>query len=99
MTNKEAIETIKIAIAEVEWEYPMDYAAAFETAIEALTEAELYKLALFAAIRNSTVMPAGVKLGKNMHEINKMSVETMYEVLEMCDFEKLRESYKDGEEE
>ena len=72
---------------------------AIRTAIEALTEAELYKLALFAAIRNSTVMPAGVKLGKNMHEINKMSVETMYEVLEMCDFEKLRESYKDGQEE
>ena len=99
MTNKEAIETIKIALAEVEWEYPMDYAAAFETAIEALTEAEQYKLALFAAIRNSPVMPAGVKLGKNMHEINKMSVETMHEVLKMCDFEKLRESYKDGEEE
>ena len=99
MTNKEAIETIKIALAEVEWEYPMDYAAAFETAIEALTEAELYKLALFAAIRNSTVMPAGVKLGKDMHEINKMSVETMHELLKMCDFEKLRESYKDGEEE
>ena len=36
MTNKEAIETIKIAITEVEWNYPMDYAAAFETAIEAL---------------------------------------------------------------
>ena len=99
MKPQEAIETIKIAIAEVEWEYPMDYAAAFETAIEALTEAEQYKLALFAAIRNSTVMPAGVKLGKNMHEINKMSVETMHEVLKTCDFEKLRESYKDGEEE
>ena len=99
MTNKEAIETIKIAIAEVEWEYPMDYAAAFETAIEALTEAEQYKLALFAAIRNSMVMPAGVKLGKNMHEINKMSVETMHKVLKMCNFERLRESYKDGEEE
>ena len=99
MKPQEAIETIKIALAEVEWEYPMDYAAAFETAIEALTEAELYKLALFAAIRNSTVMPAGVKLGKNMHEINKMSVETMHELLKMCDFEKLRESYKDGEEE
>ena len=99
MTNKEAIETIKIAITEVEWNYPMDYAVAFETAIEALTEAEQYKLALFAAIRNSTVMPSGVKLGKNMHEINKMSVETMHEVLKMCDFEKLRESYKDGEEE
>ena len=99
MTNKEAIETIKIAITEVEWNYPMDYAVAFETAIEALTEAEQYKLALFAAIRNSMVMPAGVKLGKNMHEINKMSVETMHELLKMCDFEKLRESYKDGEEE
>lgn len=36
MTNKEAIETIKIAIAEVEWDYPMDYVVAFETAIEAL---------------------------------------------------------------
>lgn len=36
MTNVEAIETIKIAIAEVEWNYPMDYTIAFETAIEAL---------------------------------------------------------------
>lgn len=36
MKPQEAIETIKIALAEVEWEYPMDYAAAFETAIEAL---------------------------------------------------------------
>ena len=72
MKPQEAIRIMKIALAEVEWEYPMDYAAAFETAIDALTEAEQYKLALFAAIRNSTVMPAGVKLGKNMHEINKM---------------------------
>jgi len=36
MTNKEAIEIIEIAIKEVEWEYPMDYAAAFDIAIEAL---------------------------------------------------------------
>lgn len=36
MTNKEAIETIKIAMAEVEWNYPMDYAVAFEMAIDAL---------------------------------------------------------------
>ena len=36
MTPKEAIETIKIAIAEVEWNYPINYAAAFEIAIEAL---------------------------------------------------------------
>ena len=36
MKPEEAIETIKIAIAEVEWNYPMDYAAALSMAIEAL---------------------------------------------------------------
>ena len=36
MTPKEAIETIKIAIAEVEWNYPLNYAVTFEAAIEAL---------------------------------------------------------------
>lgn len=36
MTPQEAIDTIKTAIAEVEWNYPMDYAAAFDMAIDAL---------------------------------------------------------------
>ena len=36
MKPQEAIEIMKIAISEVEWEYPMDYAAAFEMAIEAI---------------------------------------------------------------
>lgn len=36
MTYEEAIKTIKIAIAEVEWNYPMEYAVAFEMAIKAL---------------------------------------------------------------
>ena len=36
MTNEEAISTIKIAMAEVEWYYPMKYAEAFEAAISAL---------------------------------------------------------------
>ena len=36
MTNQEAIENIRIAIAEVEWEDPMEYAVAFEMAIKAL---------------------------------------------------------------
>ena len=36
MTNKEAIETIEIAMAEVEWDYPMDYTVAFEMAIDAI---------------------------------------------------------------
>ena len=36
MTNKEAIDIIKVAIAEIEWEYPMEYAAAFDMAVKAL---------------------------------------------------------------
>lgn len=36
MKNEEAIETLKMAKAEVEWSYPMDYQVAFDKAIEAL---------------------------------------------------------------
>lgn len=38
MTREEAIKVLKVAVAEVEWEYPMDYAAAFDLAIEALEQ-------------------------------------------------------------
>lgn len=38
MTIKEAIKTIELAIAEVEWVYPIDYAAAFDVAISALRD-------------------------------------------------------------
>ena len=41
MTPEEAIKTIQVAVAEVEWNYPMNYAQAFETAIEALEKAGL----------------------------------------------------------
>lgn len=40
MTNQEAIEVIKLAQAQVEWEYPMDYATAFDMAISALEKQE-----------------------------------------------------------
>ena len=33
MTIEEAIKTIELAIAEVEWVYPINYAAAFDVAI------------------------------------------------------------------
>ena len=36
MKPEEAIEIIKVAITEVEWNYPMDYTVAFEEAIMAL---------------------------------------------------------------
>ena len=41
MTNQEAIDTIKTAIAQVEWDYPMDYAAAFDLAIKALEKQDV----------------------------------------------------------
>lgn len=36
MTLKEAIKILEVAKAEVEWNYPLDYAVAIDTAIEAL---------------------------------------------------------------
>lgn len=38
MTIEEAIKTIELAIAEVEWVYPIDCAAAFDVAISALRD-------------------------------------------------------------
>ena len=43
MTKEEAIETIRMAIAHIEWEYPMDYAVAFDMAIEALNQPEIIR--------------------------------------------------------
>lgn len=52
-----------------------------------------YKLALFGVIRNSTVMPAGVKLEKSMHEINTMSVNTMNYILDSFDYDRLEADF------
>ena len=43
MTKQEAIETIRMAIAQVEWEYPMNYAVAFDMAVEALSQPEIIR--------------------------------------------------------
>lgn len=38
MTDNEAIETLKVAKSEIEWEYPMDYQIALDKAIKALKQ-------------------------------------------------------------
>ena len=43
MTNKEAIEIIKTAAVQVKWDYPLDYAAAFDKAVNALKAQEPIK--------------------------------------------------------
>ena len=38
MTKKEAIDTLKLMQAQVEWEYPMDYSVAIDMAVAVLAE-------------------------------------------------------------
>ena len=61
-----------------------------------MSEEEKYKIALFMVIRNFKVLPTGMKLGKTEKEIDKMSYQTMQEVLKMIDFEKAEKMYKEG---
>ena len=46
MNAQEVIDIMEIAIAEVEWNYPLDYAIAFEEAIKALEKQIPKKLIL-----------------------------------------------------
>lgn len=60
-----------------------------------MSEEEKYKIALFMIIRNSKVMPKGIELGMTEKEINKMSYQTMQELLKMIDFEGAEKMYKE----
>ena len=57
---------------------------------------EKYKLALFMVIRNFKILPKGIELNKSKKEINKMSYETMEEVLNMIDFNIAKELFEEG---
>ena len=55
-----------------------------------------YKLALFMVIRNFKIMSEGIKLGKTDKEINKMTYQTMQELMNMINYDKAEELYKEG---
>lgn len=55
-----------------------------------------YKIVLFMIIRNSIVMPKGKLLGKTEKEINRMSYDTLCELLVMTDFKIAEKLYKEG---
>lgn len=59
-----------------------------------MTELEKVQTALFVIVRNNTVMPEGLRLGKSMSEINRMSYETMLKVCEHIDVNSAFESFK-----
>ena len=60
-------------------------------------KAERYKLALFSAIRNSQVMEYGLSQGMSMTEINKLAYKTMLSLMEMIDYDIMREMYEKAE--
>ena len=48
------------------------------------------KLLLFAVVRNSAVLPLGVKLGKTEKEISEKTFETIVEIKKTVDYAKTR---------
>lgn len=79
MTNEEAIKTIEVAIAEVEWNYPMDYAIAFETAISALEKQIPKKVTPHIVQPVEAPVKIGNGIGKNvLRFINARTVKSGY---------------------
>ncbi len=59
-----------------------------------MSEAEKYKLMLFMVVRNSQVLPTGLKLNKSQKEITEKTKETIKELENMIDFDKAKEFYE-----
>ena len=73
MTLEEAIGIVKCAIGEVEWNYPLDYAEAFEVAIEAL-EKQIPKKPIPAVQSGFFWCPACSKAIKMRIEDSKINI-------------------------
>lgn len=57
---------------------------------------EMFELALFMVIRNSKVLPKGLELGKTSKEINKMTIDTMNECINMIDYDMAKKLFMEG---
>lgn len=58
-----------------------------------MSEEEITKLTLFMVVRNSQVLPTGMKLGKSEKEITDMTKETIKSLKKMINFEGAKELY------
>lgn len=58
-----------------------------------MNEDEKTKLTLFMVVRNSQVLPTGMRLGKSEKEITDMTKKTIKELEKMIDYEKAKEIY------
>lgn len=87
MTTEESIETIKIAIADVEWNYPLDYSIAFEKAIEAL-EKQMPLRAIPLTVKTDCASIGGAiwRKGTTVYECPKCSafISPMYNFCFKC---------------
>ena len=59
-----------------------------------MSEKERLELTLFMAVRNSIVLPIGLKLHKSQKEITDMTKETIIEMQGMIDYGKAKELYE-----
>ena len=82
MTRQEAVETLKMARAEVEWEYPMDYAVAFDMAIKELSKNETDKMAEIKLLQAEPNIEIEVKkaLEDVRAEINRNGLWVSYKI-------------------
>ena len=87
MESKEAIETINIAMAEVEWDYPMDYTVAFEMAIDAL-EKQVQKKPIKTKIATLNKSPEAISW-EQIHccPICKSNLVSQYKYCPQCGLE------------
>lgn len=68
--------------------------------MDKFNDAEYLRMVLFMVARNNVILPAGLKLGKPMEEINRMSYDVMLRLIEddFIDFEMAKKSYLQGKE-
>ena len=68
--------------------------------MDKFNDAEHLRMTLFMVARNNVVLPAGLKLGKPMEEINRMAYEVMSMLIDgdIIDFEMAKKSYLQGKE-
>lgn len=71
-----------------------------EQKMDKFNDAEYLRMVLFMVARNNVILPAGLKLGKPMEEINRMSYDVMLRLIEddFIDFEMAKKSYLQGKE-
>lgn len=58
-----------------------------------LKELERLELTLFMVVRNSKVLPTGIKLGKSEKEISDMTKDTIKELKKVINFDRAKELY------